>query len=102
MHPDRRIWLLLVAFALPGVWLVVSTPLNSVRSVALVLGVLVSAGVFIFVAWRAHRAGALLPNRCATCGRGMCYTKPGEVKPPAGSRVNKARFWRCRHCGRLV
>lgn len=102
MRPDRRIWLLLVGLALPGVWLVLTTPLDSGRAIALVSGVVVSAGVMIAFAWRAHRAGALLPNRCATCGRGMCYTRPGEVKPPPGSAITKSCFWRCRHCGRLV
>ena len=102
MRPERRIWVFLICLALPGLWLGVTTPLDSGRAIALVAGVLASAAVLIGFAWRAHRAGALLPNRCATCGHGMCYTRPGEVKPPAGSSVSKTRFWRCRHCGRLV
>jgi len=102
VRPDRRILFLLFALALPGLWLAVTTPLDSGRSVMLVLGVVLSGLVMMGFAWRAHRSGALLANRCATCGHAMCYTRPGEVKPPAGSSVTKECFWRCRRCGRLV
>ena len=102
MRRNRAIWVFLVCLALPGLWLAVTTPVEDARSAALIGGVIVTAGLMIAIAWRAHLSGALLPNRCATCGRAMCYTRPGEVKPPAGSTTTKECFWRCRHCGRLV
>ena len=102
MRPNRAIWVFLVCLALPGLWLAVTSPVEDARSAALIGGVIVTAGLMIAIAWRAHRSGALLPNRCATCGQAMCYTRPGEVKPPAGSTTTKECFWRCRHCGRLV
>ena len=102
MHPNRAIWGLSVCLALPGLWLAWTTPVDGSRAAALVAGVLATAGLMIFLAWRAHRSGFLVPNRCATCGRPMCYTRPGDLKPPAGSAVTKVCFWRCRHCGRLV
>ena len=102
MHTNRTIWALSLCLCLPVLWLVVTTPVDGVRAAALILGALMSAGVLVVWAWRAHRAGLLLPNRCGTCQRPMCYTRPGEVRPPNGSSGTKQRFWRCRHCGRLV
>jgi hypothetical protein len=102
VHRNRAIWLFTVCLALPVAWLVATTAMDGLRAVALVLGAIVSAGIMVALAWRAHRAGLLLANRCATCERPMCYTQPGEVTPPRGSEVVQARFWRCRHCGRLV
>jgi hypothetical protein len=92
----------MLCLALPVLWLVWTTPIDGGRAVMLIGGGLASAGLVIGAAWRAHHAGFLLPNRCATCEHPMCYTRPGEVKPPPGSAVNKERFWRCRHCGRLL
>ena len=102
MHPNHGIWLLSICLLLPGLWLAWTSPIDGLRAAFLVGGVLVTAGILVAIAWRAHRSGALLPNRCATCEHPMCYTKPGELKPPTGSKVTKERFWRCRRCGRLV
>jgi hypothetical protein len=99
---NRGIWAFLVCLALPALWLAGTTSVEDARSVALVGGVIATAGLTLAIAWRTHLAGALLANRCATCGHTMCYTRPGEVKPPAGSTATKNCFWRCRHCGRLV
>ena len=102
MHTNHAIWMLCLCLALPVGWLAWATPIDGLRAALLIAGSVSTAGIMIGLAWRAHLAGTLLPNRCATCDQPMCYTRPGEVKPPPGSAVVKERFWRCRHCGRLV
>ena len=102
MHRNQAVWALSVCLVLPVLWLAWATCFDGSHTVLLVAGALASAIVMLILAWRAHHAGLLLANRCATCDHPMCYTRPGEVTPPSGSAVTKDRFWRCRHCGRLV
>ena len=102
MHTNKGIWLLSGCLVLPALWLIATTPVDDLRTVMLLCGAVVTAVGMVALAWRAHRSGVLLPNRCANCERPMCYTRPGEVTPPAGSAVTQTRFWRCRYCGRLV
>ena len=104
MRRNLGIHILTVIVALPSVWLAVTTPvLSGGPGLALFIGAVATAATVLWLAWRAHRAGALLANRCETCEHPMALSRPGELRPPAGTDgAAGRRFWRCRHCGRLA
>ncbi len=106
MKRQPGIWILSVLLLLPILWLTLSTDVaGGGRASLLFAGALLSAGAVLSFAWRAHARGALLPHHCATCEHPMARLRPGEVRPPRGSSVDRGApmpRWRCRHCGRLV
>lgn len=92
-----------VAVLLSLGWLASTTRLgDGGRALALFIGAVGTAVILLGLAWRAHRTGALFPNRCRTCEHAMTALRPGELRPPAEAERPSPRRWRCRHCGRLA
>ncbi len=104
MRRNLGIYILSLIVALPSIWLAVTTPVfQGGPGLALFIGAVFTAAVLLWLAWRAHRTGAVLANRCRTCDHSMALSQPGELRPPAGTDGGAGRrFWRCRHCGRLA
>lgn len=103
MKRNPGIWFLTVVALLPLLWVALTMPVAAGgRAMVLFAGALVTDAVLLNLAWRAHRAGALTPNRCRTCDHPMVHTRPGEIRPPDGTQPARAIAWRCRHCGRLA
>ena len=84
----------------PMGWLIATTEFSGDRGQIVVAGGLAACGALLFMAWRMHFAGKLLPYRCKTCQTGMARVKAGELKPPPGATSKEIR-WRCHRCGRL-
>ncbi|MGM0575819.1 MAG: hypothetical protein ACQEXJ_08840 [Myxococcota bacterium] len=102
MRRNPGVWILSALLMLPLAWLAATTDIwGGGRALLLFGGALVTALVVLRLAWRAHRAGTLLPNRCRTCGNPMVHTSPESLRPPEGADPPSRGLWRCRHCGRL-
>ncbi|MCA9516835.1 MAG: hypothetical protein KC635_17960 [Myxococcales bacterium] len=92
-----------MALALPLLWFVATTDLGDRPALVLVLvGALATWGWLVQVAFRSHRAGRFLPNRCETCEKPMRFLKPGTLKAPGGQGTPPAYKWCCTRCGRLA
>jgi hypothetical protein len=103
MKRNPGIWLLTALAMLPLAWVASTMPIAAGgRAMVLFGGALVTEVALLNLAWRAHRAGTLAPNRCRTCDNAMVHTRPGEIRPPSGAAPARAIAWRCRHCGRLA
>lgn len=102
MKRNIGIWFLTVAALLPVIWVASTMLAAGGRALALFAGALATDGVLLHLAWRAHWAGTLTPNRCRTCDHPMVHTRPGEIRPPGGAQPARRIAWRCRHCGRLA
>ncbi len=103
MKRNIGIWFLSAAALLPVIWVALTMPVVAGgRAMVLFAGALVTDGVLLHLAWRAHRAGTLAPNRCSTCDHPMVHTRPGEIRPPGGAQLPRRIAWRCRYCGRLA
>lgn len=102
MRRNFGIWILSALLFLPFGWLVATTDFaGGGRGLLLVGGALVTAAVVLRLAWRAHRAGTLLPNRCRTCDHPMVHARPSQLRPPEGKEPPRRGLWCCRRCGRL-
>lgn len=103
MRRSYGIFVLLTLILAPFAWLVATTPMAGRRGGIILAGGLIISAALISYAWRSHKQGKLLPNRCSTCGTGMTRLAPGELRPPPGAVKQAASLrWRCRHCGRLA
>jgi len=103
MKRNPAIWALTSLIFLPFVWLIWTAPQEmTLRSLGFALGALVTAVAMVVFAWKAQRAGRLVPHRCLTCDRPIRLIVPGELRPPSGSSAQVHQRWRCTYCGRLI
>ena len=87
MKRNLGIWVLSVAALLPVIWVALTMPVAAGgRAMVLFAGAIATDAALLHLAWRAHRAGTLTPNRCRTCDHAMVHTRPGEIRPPGGTQ----------------